>query len=158
MNVLNALPKSSQPKAKERLQDIWQAETQQQAQSAFDLFLTTYDAKYPKATQCLRKDREALLAFYNFPAEHWQSIRTTNPIESSFATVRHRTKRSKGCLSREGMLHMLFKLGLCAQMNWRKLRGYKHLTNVIAGVSFKDGVETANHEPDKVNAIDRCAA
>ena len=90
----------------------------------------------------LEKDREELLAFYDFPAVHWLSLRTTNPIESTFATIRHRTRRSKGCLSRKGMLCMMFKLGLCAQHNWRRLRGFKQFGKVIAGVQFKDGIET----------------
>ncbi len=141
MNVLNALPKSVQPKAKQGLHEIWQAPTKKAAEEAFDLFIKTYDAKYPKATLCLQKDSEELLKFYDFPAEHWQSIRTTNPIESTFGTIRHRTKRSKGCLSRSGMLHMMFKLGMCAQKNWKRLRGVNYLAKVITGVKFKDGVE-----------------
>jgi transposase-like protein len=140
-NVLNALPKASQPKAKQALHDIWQAETKKDAEKAFDLFVKTYEAKYPKATNCLQKDREELMAFYDFPAQHWQSIRTTNPIESTFGTIRHRTKRSKGCLSRQGMLHMMFKLGMCAQENWRKLRGFEYLAKLIEGVQFRDGNE-----------------
>ncbi len=142
MNVLNCLPKLSQPKAKKALHDIWQAETQKDAGKAFDLFVETYEAKYPKATLCLQKDREELMAFFDFPAQHWQSIRTSNPIESAFATIRHRTKRSKGCLSRDGMLHMMFKLGQCAEENWRKLRGFDYLAKVITGVKFTDGIET----------------
>ncbi len=150
MNVLNCLPKSSQPKAKQALHNIWQAETRADAEHAFDLFVTTYDAKYPKATLCLQKDREELMAFYNFPAKHWQSIRTSNPIESTFGTIRHRTKRSKGCLSRDGMLHMMFKLGMCAQENWRRLRGFNDLAQVITGVKFRDGIE--------VKTVDQVAA
>ena len=119
MNVLNCLPKSVQAKAKQALHAIWQAETKADAEKAFELFLKTYEPKYPKATLCLHKDREELMAFYDFPAQHWQSIRTSNPIESTFATIRHRTKRTKGCLTRDGMLHMMFKLGQCAQENWR---------------------------------------
>lgn len=141
MNVLNCFPKLSQPKAKKALHDIWQAETKDDAEKAFDLFIKTYEAKYPKAVLCLQKDREELMAFFDFPAQHWISIRTTNPIESTFATIRHRTKRSKGCLSRDGMLHMMFKLGRCAEGNWRKLRGFNYLAKVIAGVKFNDGVE-----------------
>ena len=141
MNVLNYLPKSAQAKAKQALHDIWQAETKVAAEKAFDLFIKTYEPKYPKATLCLQKDRAELLAFYDFPAQHWQSIRTTNPIESTFATIRHRTKRSKGCLSRDGMLHMMFKLGQCAEKQWRRLRGFDYLAKVITGVKFKDGVE-----------------
>lgn len=150
MNVLNCLPKSSQPKAKQALHNIWQAETRADAEHAFDLFVTTYDAKYPKATLCLQKDREELMAFYNFPATHWQSIRTSNPIESTFGTIRHRTKRSKGCLSRDGMLHMMFKLGMCAEENWRRLRGFNYLAQVITGVKFRDGIE--------VKSVDQVAA
>ena len=141
MNILNCLPKSSQAKAKQALHAIWQAETKAEAEKAFDLFIETYEAKYPKATLCLQKDREELLAFYDFPAQHWQSLRTTNPIESTFGTIRHRTKRSKGCLTRDGMLHMMFKLGQCAQKNWRRLRGFDYLAKVITGVKFKDGIE-----------------
>lgn len=141
MNVLNCLPKSSQPKAKQALHNIWQAETRVAAEQAFDVFIATYDAKYPKATLCLQKDREELMAFYSFPATHWQSIRTSNPIESTFGTIRHRTKRSKGCLSRDGMLHMMFKLGMCAEENWRRLRGFNYLAQVITGVKFRDGIE-----------------
>ena len=146
MNVLNCLPKLSQPKAKKALHDIWQAETKKDAGKAFDLFLRTYEAKYPKATLCLQKDREELMAFFDFPAQHWQSIRTSNPIESAFATIRHRSKRSKGCLSRDGMLHMMFKLGQCAEENWRRLRGFDYLAKVITGVTFTDGIETTNNQ------------
>ncbi len=141
MNVLNYLPKSSQAKAKEALHNIWQAETKVDAKKAFDLFIKTYEAKYPKATLCLQKDREELMAFYDFPAKHWQSLRTSNPIESTFGTIRHRTKRSKGCLTRDGMLHMMFKLGMCAEKKWRKLRGFNDLAKVVTGVQFKDGIE-----------------
>ena len=144
MNVLNCLPKSAQAKAKQALHAIWKAETKADAEKAFDLFIETYEPKYPKATLCLQKDIEALLAFYDFPAKHWQSLRTTNPIESTFATIRHRTKRSRGCLTRDGMLHMMFKLGQCAQKNWRPLRGFDDLAKVITGVKFNDGIEVTN--------------
>lgn len=140
-NILNCLPKTSQPKAKKALHEIWQAETKTNAENAFDLFIESYEAKYPKATVSLQKDREELLAFYDFPAMHWQSIRTSNPIESTFGTIRHRTKRSKGGLSREGMLHMMFKLSQCAEKRWRRLRGFDYLAKVIEGVKFRDGVE-----------------
>lgn len=140
-NILNYLPKSSQPKAKSGLHEIWQAETKENAEKAFDLFVKTYEDKYPKATTCLEKDRDNLLAFYDFPATHWQSIRTTNPIESTFATIRHRTKRSKGCLSRLTMLNMLYKLGMCAEKNCRRLRGFDYLAKVIEGVPFLNGIE-----------------
>ena len=139
------MPKLSQPKAKQALHEIWQAETKENAEKAFDQFILTYEDKFPKATLCLQKDREELLAFFDFPAQHWQSIRTSNPIESTFGTIRHRTKRSKGCLSRDGMLHMLFKLGQCAEEKWRKLRGFDYLAMVIKGIHFKDGIEVSDN-------------
>jgi len=145
-NVLNCLPKSMQPKAKGSLHEIWQASTKMDAEKAFDLFIKTYEPKYPKAALNLHKDREELLAFYDFPAEHWQSIRTSNPIESTFATIRHRTKRSKGCLTRDGMLHMMFKLGMCAQERWRRLRGFDYLAKVITGVKFNNGIEVKQED------------
>ena len=140
-NVLNYLPKSAQPRAKQALHEIWQAETKADAEKAFDLFIESYEAKYPKAAICLQKDREEMLAFYDFPALHWQSIRTSNPIESTFGTIRHRTKRSKGCLSRDGMLQMMFKLGQCAEKPWRRLRGFGCLAKVIETTTFIDGIE-----------------
>ncbi|MCY4426448.1 MAG: IS256 family transposase [Halieaceae bacterium] len=149
-NVLNCLPKSTQAKAKQALHEIWQAATREDAEKAFDLFITAYEPKYPKATLCLQKDREELMAFYDFPAQHWQSLRTSNPIESTFGTIRHRTKRSKGCLTRDGMLHMIFKLGMCAEKNWRRQRGFNSLAKVITGVKFKDGIEVT--ESDQVAA------
>ncbi len=121
-NVLNYLPRSVQPKAKAALQAIWMAETREQAEKAFDRFTLTYAAKYPKASECLRKDRDAVLAFYDFPAEHWVHLRTTNPIESTFATIRHRSDRAKGCVSRDSMLALVFKLGLAAETRWRRVR------------------------------------
>lgn len=139
-----------QPKMKAALHDIWQVETKENAERAFDHFEKAFESKYPKAVQCLRKDREELMAFYDFPAQHWQSIRTTNPIESTFGTIRHRTKRSKGCLSRDGMLHMIFKLGECAQKNWRRQRGFDYLAKVVTGVKFRDGIEIT--ESDQVAA------
>ena len=112
MNVLNCLPKLSQPKAKAAIRNIWQAETKVDAEKAFNLPIKIYEPKYPKATLCLQKDREELMAFFDFPAQHWQSIRTSNPIESAFATIRNRTNRPKGCLSRDGMLHILLATSL----------------------------------------------
>jgi len=150
MNVLNCLPKTAHVKAKQALHTIWQAETKENAEKAFDLFIETYDPKYPKATLCLLKDRDELMAFFDFPAQHWQSIRTSNPIESTFGTIRHRTKRSKGCLTRNGMLHMIFKLGMCAEKNWRRLRGFNYLAKVITGIKFEDGIEVT--EVDQVAA------
>ncbi len=141
------MPKSLQPKVKQALHEIWQAETREDAYKAFDWFIKTYEDKYPKATLTLQKDREELLAFYDFPAVHWQSLRTTNPIESTFGTIRHRTKRSKSCLTKDGMLHMMFKLSECAQKNWRKQRGFDYLAKVITGVKLKDGIEvTADNQ------------
>ena len=119
VNVMNCMPKSMQPKVKSALHEIWQAPTKEAANKAFNLFEDMFEDKYPKAVNNLRQDREELMAFYDFPAQHWQSLRTTNPIESTFATIRHRTKRAKGCLTDKGMLHMLFKLAECAQKNWR---------------------------------------
>lgn len=139
-NILNYLPKSVQPKAKQALHEIWMAESRETAEEAFDSFLTIYEAKYPKATACLEKDRTELLAFYDFPAEHWTHLRTTNPIESTFATVRLRTAKTRGCLSRQTMLTMVFKLSQCAENRWRRLRGYKLLADVIRGVKFVDGI------------------
>lgn len=147
-NVLNYTPKSAQAKMKVALHDIWRAETRDDAEKAFDQFERTYEAKYPKAVRCLQKDRTELLAFYDFPAQHWQSLRTTNPIESTFATIRHRTKRSKGCLNRDGMLHMIFKLGECAQKKWRRLRGFNYLAKVVQGIQFKDGEEVIAGQSD----------
>jgi putative transposase len=140
-NVMNCLPKSMQAKAKGSLHEIWQASTKADAEKAFDLFIKTYEPKYPKAALNLHKDRDELLAFYDYPAAHWQSIRTSNPIESTFGTIRHRTKRSKGCLTRDGMLHMMFKLGMCAEKSWRRLRGFDDLAKVIIGVKFNNGIE-----------------
>ena len=157
-NVLNYLPKSSQANAKARLHDIWQAETKEEAQKAFDLFIRMYEDKYPRATQCLEKDREELMTFYDFPAKHWRSIRTTNPIESVFGTIRHRTKRAKGCLSSRGMLDMIFKLGMCAEKNWRKLNGFKFLGKVITGVKFRNGIEETTDKTTEVKSDDQVAA
>ena len=140
-NVLNRLPKSQQPKAKRALQEIWMAATKNDALAAFDAFIETWGVKYDKAVECLVKDRDALLAFYDFPAEHWKHLRTTNIIESSFATVRHRTARSKGCLSNKTALAMIFKLAEAAQKSWRRLNGRNQLPKLIFGVKFADGIE-----------------
>jgi putative transposase len=142
-NVLNKLPVSQQPKAKRALQEIWMAETKAQAEAAFDAFVESYQVKYEKAAQCLARDRDQLLAFYDFPAEHWKHLRTTNPIESTFATVRHRTIRSKGCLSNKTALAMVFKLVEAAQRSWRRLDGHTLLPKLILGVKFADGLEVA---------------
>ena len=146
-NVLNKLPVSQQPKAKRALQEIWMAETKAQAEAAFDAFMESYEVKYQKAAQCLAKDRDQLLAFYDFPAEHWKHLRTTNPIESTFATVRHRTIRSKGCLSNKTALAMVFKLVEAAQRSWRRLDGHALLPKLILGVKFADGIEVVPKKP-----------
>jgi transposase-like protein len=138
-NVLNKLPKSVQPKVKQALHEIWMAPTKDDAFKAFSTAVSTYSAKYPKAMECLSKDKDQMLAFYDFPAVHWQHIRTSNPIESTFATVRLRTAKTRGCVSRQTILAMVYKLGLSAQKRWRKLRGFKLLAEVIRGVKFKDG-------------------
>ena len=140
-NVLNKMPRSIQPKAKSMLHDIWMAETKLEAEKAFDLFLETFVGKYPAATACLEKDRDVLLTFYDFPAEHWTHIRTTNPIESTFATVRLRTRKTKGAGSRLASLAMVFKLALTAQKRWRALNGSQLIADVIRGVTFVDGVQ-----------------
>ena len=139
-NVLNKLPTGVQPKAKAMLYDIWMAETQPAADRAFDLFLATFAAKFPAATTCLAKDRDVLLTFYALPAEHWIHIWTTNPVESTFATVRLRTKKTKGAGSRVACLTMVFKLAMAAQKHWRALNGSQLIADVIDGVPCVDGV------------------
>src|SRR5215207_1211906 len=148
-NVLNKLPKRLQGKAKRALQEIWMAESKKDALAAFD---ETYGVKYDKAVTCLVKDRDALLAFYDFPAEHWKHLRTTNPIESTFATIRNRTVRAKGCLSNKTALAMIFKLAQAAEKSWRRLDGHHHLPKVILGVTFTDGVETISRQAQAVAA------
>src|SRR3954447_23892068 len=140
-NVLDKLPKGSQAKAKRMLHEIYLAEGRAKAEGAFDLFVRTYEAKYPKATECLAKDRDVLLTFYDFPAEHWIHLRTTNPIESTFATARLRHRRTKGNGSRLACLTMVFKLMQSASKKWRLLNGCQLLPDVIAGVQFIDGVK-----------------
>jgi transposase-like protein len=140
-NVLDKLPKGSQPKAKRMLHEIYLAETRAGAEKAFDLFVKTYEAKYPKATECLAKDRDVLLTFYDFPAEHWVHVRTTNPIESVFSTVRLRHDKTKGNASRAACLTMVFKLMESASKGWRSLNGSPLLAEIIKGVVFIDGVK-----------------
>jgi transposase-like protein len=142
-NVLDKLPKRLHGEAKNRIHQIWMAPTRAAAHEAFDHFLETYRAKYPKAVECLEKDRDDLLAFYDFPAEHWTHLRTTNPIESMFATVRLRTDKTKGCGSRAATLAMVFKLAQSAQKTWRRLNGDSLIGDVIAGIAFKDGEKAA---------------
>jgi transposase-like protein len=145
VNVLDKLPKGQQPKAKEMLHDIWMAASRAEADKAFDLFLRTWEAKYAKATECLAKDREALLIYYDFPAEHWRHLRTTNPIESVLATVRLRTCKTKGCGTRAACETMVFKLMESAAKRWRRLNGCDLLEEVIQGVKFVDGVKSTEN-------------
>ena len=149
-NILSALPKSVQPKVKAALHDIWMAETQDEAHKAFDRALVRFESKYPGAMERLRKDREELLAFYDFPAEHWVHIRTTNPIESTFATVRLRTKRARNCGSRETTLAMVYKLLESAQKNWKRIKGFNLLTLVVNNVKFKDGEQVQDQSDRNV--------
>ena len=151
-NVLNKLPKHLQPKAKSDLHQIWMAATREDAHRAFATFVQTYEPKYPKATECLAKDRDALLAFYDFPAVHWIHLRTTNPIESTFATVRLRTVKSRGCGSRTSILSTVFKLAQSAEQRWRTLRGAEMFGKVVTGVQFRNGVEVPKKDRHKIAA------
>ena len=149
--MLNYLPKSVQPKAKADLHAIYDAASRAEAEAAFDRFLAKYEAKYDKAAGCLAKDRAALLAFYDFPAEHWKHVRSTNPVESTFATVRLRTAKTKGCLSRATALALVFKLARSAEHHWRRLNGSDRLAEIIRGVRFRDG-EPATAAEDQAAA------
>ncbi len=140
-NILNKLPKSLQSKAKEHIHDIWMAPGIEEAEKNFDVFIETYEAKYPKAAECLEKDRDVLLNFYSYPAEHWKHIRTSNPIESTFATVRLRTKKVRNCFSSQTVVTMAFQLCRCAEKRWQKINAVKKLAKIIKGVQFVDGVE-----------------
>lgn len=140
VNVLDKLPKKNQKKAKEKIHNIWMAETKEDAEKALDIFVKTYEDKYPKATDCLIKDKDTLLAFYDFPAQHWRHIRTSNAIESTFATVRLRTNTTKGCMTLKTGEVMMFKLIQSAEKRWLRIVGSNHLAEVIEGVNFKDGV------------------
>jgi putative transposase len=146
-NVLNALPKSQHGRAKAALQAIWMAATREEAQLAFTRFVESYQAKYPKAAEKIEKDRDSLLAFYDFPAEHWQHIRTTNPIESTFATVRHRTRRTRNCVSRPTFLGLAFKLVAEAENSWRRIRGADKIELLLKGIPFKDGNPVQDNPP-----------
>jgi putative transposase len=152
LNVLDKLPKTLQAKAKSDLHEIWMSPTRVNVDKAFDHFITAYSAKYPKATECLLKDKEPLLTFFDFPAEHWKPLRTTNPIESTFATVRHRTKKTKGCFSRTTILTMVFKLCQSAQKHWIRLHGFQRLAEVIRGVKFVNG--ESQLEVESINTRD----
>lgn len=138
-NVLSKLPKSVQPRAKDALHEIWRAETREQAQRAFDAFLEKYRAKFEPACECLSKDRDVLLTFYDFPAEHWAHLRTTNPIESTFSTIRLRHRRTKGSGTRRTSLAMMFKLAQAAQKRWRRRGGHQQITYLLEGRTFLDG-------------------
>jgi len=138
-NVLDKMPKSVQAKAKGMLHEMWQAPTKAKALAAYEHFVTSWEEKYPKAVECLRQDKEELFAFYDFPAAHWVHIRTTNPIESTYATVRLRTKKTKGCGSRTATLTMVFKLALEAEKTWKRLRGHRKIELVMQGRRFVDG-------------------
>lgn len=159
-NVLDKLPKSQQARAKMMLHEIWMSATREEAYKAFAQFIQEYKAKYPKATECLEKDKEELLAFYDFPAEHWVHLRTTNPIESTFATVRNRTYKVKGAFSNKTIVTMAFKLMQSAQKTWIKIRGFHHLDNVIRGVKFIDGelAEKTNEDNLLTETENRIAA
>ena len=146
-NVLNALPKSQHARAKADLQAIWMAATREEAHAAFDVFVERYQAKYPKAVEKIEKDRNSLLAFYDFPAEHWQHIRTTNPIESTFATVRHRISRTRNCVSRATFLGLAFKLVEEAEKSWRRIRGADKIELLLNGIPFKDGEPVVDDQP-----------
>ncbi|MFP4897321.1 IS256 family transposase [Paraburkholderia sp. EG304] len=146
-NVLNALPKSQQARGKKAMQDIWMAATRADALAAFNHFVDAYSAKYPKVAEKLTEDRDELLAFYDFPAEHWQHLRTTNPIESTFATVRHRTKRTRNCVSRATFLGLAFKLIESAEESWRRIRAPEKLTSMLDGMTFKDGEPVTDSTP-----------
>lgn len=139
-NVLNKLPKSVQPKAKADLHEIWQAETREAANAAFAHFIEKYAEKYEAACECLKKDRDALLTFYDFPAEHWRHLRTTNPIESTFATIRLRHRRTKGNGTRRASLAMMFKLAQSAEKRWRRLNGHALIIPLLEGKRFQDGL------------------
>ena len=150
-NVLNQLPKKVQPQAKGMLHEIWNSPTKADAEKAFDLFVKSYQPKYYKATDCLEKDREELLAYYNFPAENWCHIRTTNPIESTFATIRLRHKKTRGSGSAMASLTMMFKLAQSASKNWRRLRGHDHFPELMRGAEFIDGIHEAKANTPRSN-------
>lgn len=150
-NVMTALPKSQHAKARSGLQSIWMAATRADAQTAFGQFVAQYQAKYPKAVGKLEKDRDSLLAFYDFPAEHWQHLRTTNPIESTFATVRHRTTRTRNCVSRPTFLGLAFKLIEEAEKSWRKICGVDKIAPLLNGIPFKDGIQAQDNPPEQQN-------
>lgn len=145
-NVLDKMPKSVQVNAKKMIHEIYMAPTKQEGLKAFETFIKFYEGKYPKACECLLKDQQELMTFYDFPAMHWQHIRTTNPIESTFATIRHRTRQTKGCGSRLATLTMVYKLATSAEGHWKRLKGHELISKIINGVQFKDGEEVKDQE------------
>jgi len=145
-NILDKMPKRAQVNAKKMIHEMYQSPTKKFALRAYEEFLNLYTAKYPRACKCLEKNKDQLFTFYDFPAEHWAHIRTTNPIESMFATIRHRTRQTKGCGSRMATLTMVYKLAKAAEKGWRRLRGFALLSKVVAGIKFKDGEETTGKE------------
>jgi putative transposase len=151
-NILNCLPKNLQAQGKSDLQQIWMGESRKKAMNAMNEFIKKYELKYPKAIESLKKDKDELLTFYDYPAEHWKSLRTTNPIESTFATVRHRTKKSKGCFSRKTILTMVFKLCCSAEKRWRNIHGFKRIGEVIEGVKFTDGIRQDGLTPKSLKS------
>ena len=139
-NILDKLPKHKQAHAKSLIHDMYLSGTYEEAIKAYDRFVDEYSAKWPKAVECLTKDKDVLFTFYDFPAEHWAHLRSTNPIESTFATVRHRTRQTKGCGSRSATLTMVFQLARQAEKHWRRLNGYQHIIHLINNVVYKDGM------------------
>ena len=138
-NILDKMPKNIQGRAKEKIHEMYLSTTQKEALEYYEQFLKLYRKKYPGVCECLKKDKDVLFSFYNFPAEHWAHIRSTNPIESTFATVRHRTKRTKGCGSRVATLTMVYKLSREAEKRWRKINGSKMIIKIFEGIEFEDG-------------------
>ena len=151
-NILDALPKRLHRSAKAAIHEIYQSETRADAEVGIDDFVAIYGDKYPKAVAKLTKDRDVLLTFYDFPAAHWTHLRTTNPIESTFATVRLRTAKTRGCVSRQSILALVYRLGLSAEKRWRRLRGFTHLADVIEGVKFVDGVKADEGQDSRIAA------
>ena len=144
--MLDKMPKSVQPHAKGMIHEMYLSPTKEMALKAYEAFVRLYTVKYPGACKCLEKDKDQLFSFYDFPAEHWAHIRTTNPIESAFATVRHRTRQTKGCGNRIATLTMVYKLAKAAEKGWNRLRGFALLPKIVAGIKFKDGEEVTEKE------------
>ncbi len=152
-NVLNDLPKSKQPEAKRMIHEIYRAESRVEAEKAFKRFTETFEPKYPSANEKLVKTKDKTMQFYDFPAEHWSHIRSTNPIESMFATVRLRTRKTKGCGSVSATLGMVFQLSRCAEKRWKRLNGSDLMADIIdARFRFKDGVKEAVSDADSLTS------